>query len=165
MKRCGKCNIKKKHSAFCVDNRAKDGLASWCRECHLLHQQSKKGKESKKVAAKKYSQTKKGKTSAYRANKNWNKRHPSKVKEYRIKCSHGLSLAQYTTLLDNQEGLCAICRVQLSSLPPKQIHVDHCHRTKKVRGVLCHYCNLGLGQFRDSILYLDAAKRYLTGAK
>lgn len=39
--------------------------------------------------------------------------------------------------------------------------LDHCHTTGKIRGLLCNNCNLGLGNFKDSLDLLDRAKRYL----
>lgn len=43
------------------------------------------------------------------------------------------------------------------------LHVDHCHKTGAVRGVLCHLCNTGLGSFRDSPTLLARAINYLAG--
>jgi hypothetical protein len=60
-----------------------------------------------------------------------------------------------------QGGACAICRVPLADLPTKQVHADHCHATNQARGVLCHYCNAGLGSFRDDPERLRAALAYL----
>jgi hypothetical protein len=40
-------------------------------------------------------------------------------------------------------------------------HIDHCHKTKKFRGILCNNCNIGLGQFKDSIMRLRKAISYL----
>ena len=54
------------------------------------------------------------------------------------------------------DGLCDICRD-----PIDVIHLDHCHATGKVRGLLCRYCNHGLGQFKDSISRLLNAAEYL----
>ena len=39
--------------------------------------------------------------------------------------------------------------------------MDHCHKTKKIRGLLCHTCNSGLGMFKDNIEYLKNAIKYL----
>ena len=53
---------------------------------------------------------------------------------------------------------CAICGDVLTS---RSANLDHDHLTGKIRGWLCHACNLGLGQFRDSIRSLEAAIEYL----
>ena len=46
-----------------------------------------------------------------------------------------------------------------------KLHIDHDHKTKKIRGLLCHKCNNGLGNFRDNIENLDRAKKYLERIK
>nr|WP_308440241.1 endonuclease VII domain-containing protein [Streptomyces mashuensis] len=56
-----------------------------------------------------------------------------------------------------QGGVCCIC---LSARP---VHVDHCHATDKVRGVLCFSCNAALGQFKDRPDALRRAADYLEG--
>ena len=47
--------------------------------------------------------------------------------------------------------------IEKSSKP----HIDHCHVSGVVRGLLCLTCNTGLGMFGDSVNLLDAAKQYL----
>jgi hypothetical protein len=42
--------------------------------------------------------------------------------------------------------------------------IDHCHETNLVRGLLCHDCNKGLGNFKDNIIFLQIAIEYLKGA-
>ena len=65
-----------------------------------------------------------------------------------------LAEKQYQDILVQQGWQCAIC----SGVP---YAVDHCHRSKKVRGVLCRLCNTGLGHFKDSPKLLRAAANYL----
>lgn len=53
-------------------------------------------------------------------------------------------------------GECVICGTQTQKLV-----IDHCHKTNKVRGVLCNECNIGLGKFKDDPILLEFAKIYL----
>lgn len=54
----------------------------------------------------------------------------------------GLTPEEIQQLLNNQGGVCAIC-----GDPPTDL--DHCHKTGKVRFLLCKHCNRGLGAFKD----------------
>lgn len=74
---------------------------------------------------------------------------------------HGMTLADYEDLLAKQKGQCAIC-FSLPS-PRKRLCVDHCHKTGKVRGLLCDACNKALGLFRDDPHRLKTAQKYLRG--
>lgn len=71
----------------------------------------------------------------------------------------GITLDDYQNLLDKQNGVCAICLN-----PPrinKNLHVDHCHSTGKIRGLLCFRCNWGLSFFSDNPSRLLRAHKYL----
>jgi protein-arginine kinase activator protein McsA len=54
-----------------------------------------------------------------------------------------------------QGGRCLICQEET------KLHVDHCHETKKVRGLLCRECNTGLGKFKERVDLLERAIHYL----
>lgn len=79
--------------------------------------------------------------------------------------NYGLAPEQYDALMTFQSGACVVCRQTLDTgeAAPKdrRPHVDHCHRTGRVRGILCGACNRGLGCFEDSSERLQAAVRYL----
>jgi hypothetical protein len=82
----------------------------------------------------------------------------------RIDRSYGLQPGTYDKLFDEQNGLCAICSsppVSDKRATPPFLHVDHCHETTLVRGLLCSNCNHGLGQFKDNISRLEKAIEYL----
>lgn len=81
-------------------------------------------------------------------------------KEWLLK-KHGLTWTLYEEMLVDQGGKCAICRIDTPTGKHGSLHIDHCHTTLKVRGLLCHNCNSGLGHFRDSVDALKRAIAYL----
>lgn len=87
-------------------------------------------------------------------------RHSNYLREY------GISLAEYNVLYSEQGNVCAICKQPETKTNKKtgtiyKLAVDHCHDTKKVRGLLCHKCNVALGLFSDSVYLLNNAMEYL----
>ena len=72
---------------------------------------------------------------------------------------YGIGLADFDRMVKAQEGRCLICR----RLPERGLFVDHDHETGKVRGLLCHHCNIGLGMFRDNETLLLRTVLYLRG--
>lgn len=74
---------------------------------------------------------------------------------------YGLSVADWDAMLARQDGRCAICRTDRPGGRGEQWHIDHCHETGDVRGLLCHNCNVGLGNFGDDPGRLLAAMAYL----
>lgn len=68
---------------------------------------------------------------------------------------YGITLDQYAAMLEAQNGLCALCEQR----EPK--HIDHCHETGRVRGLLCPSCNTALGKFDDNPALLRKAMSYL----
>lgn len=90
--------------------------------------------------------------------------HPLKHVNVGLRCRYGITLDQYNAMVDQQGGLCAICgkpetRLHLGKL--KRLATDHCHERKKVRALLCHQCNTGIGSFGDDPARLRAAADYL----
>lgn len=76
-------------------------------------------------------------------------------RNFLLQLRYGITEGEFDMLVRRQGGACAICRKRPAG------HVDHCHRTQKVRGVLCFSCNRGLGKFRDSSRLMNRAIRYL----
>jgi hypothetical protein len=73
---------------------------------------------------------------------------------------YGLSLEELRAILARQGNACAICRKSGVGL-----HIDHCHATGKVRGLLCRKCNQGLGNYNDDPNLTAAATAYLEVAR
>lgn len=77
----------------------------------------------------------------------------------------GLTREEYDRMLLEQNGKCSICDVELALAGSKncleKAHIDHCHRTGKIRSILCCGCNSGLGFFKDNTDTLKKAIQYL----
>ena len=93
------------------------------------------------------------------------KNHRTNAYRYTLKKSYNLTEDDYIILFNGQEGLCLICKATLYNpfdrKDGERPHVDHCHVTNKVRGLLCGNCNVGLGSFKDNQELLIKAARYL----
>lgn len=74
---------------------------------------------------------------------------------------YGISPEDFQGMLEAQAGLCAICCEPMR--PGRWTHVDHNHETGRVRGLLCHSCNLGIGHLKEDPLRFDAASSYVEG--
>jgi hypothetical protein len=87
-------------------------------------------------------------------------------KSYRqahIMRSYGITMAEFNNILKKQRGRCRICQKKPSGSSPqtRRLHIDHCHKTKKFRGLICCNCNRGLGWFEDDSNLLRKAALYL----
>lgn len=83
-------------------------------------------------------------------------------KSVRLKSRYGMSTEDYSRLFVEQDGCCAICgRHQFEF--ERALAVDHDHKTGRVRGLLCHSCNMGLGAFynNDNTRVLKEAIKYV----
>ena len=80
-------------------------------------------------------------------------------RKYDLKMKYGIDSNQYENLLIIQEHKCAICGTHCQN--NKLFHIDHDHKTKTVRGLLCARCNLGIGLFHDDVKLLKDVIQYL----
>lgn len=78
---------------------------------------------------------------------------------YRLK--YGMTIQERDQMLADQGGRCKICRTDTAGA--KGWHVDHCHASKKVRGILCQQCNHALGNAKDKPEVLRRMADYLEG--
>jgi Recombination endonuclease VII len=90
----------------------------------------------------------------YRANP---ERSIENKRRHNLKSLYGLSVDQYNDLLRAQHGACAICGNGQSG----RLHVDHCHDSGSVRGLLCNRCNRAIGLLGDDPAILRRAISYL----
>lgn len=138
MKLCLKCNLMRPEELFGVDRSRHDNRAPYCRTCRNSFE-SKRRKEG----ARKYKK----------------KKRPSKetVRNYMRKCRYGVTEEMFEAMMREQGGVCCICQMPSESV----LHVDHCHKTGIVRGLLCGLCNRGIGALRDDPELVQRAADYL----
>ena len=74
-----------------------------------------------------------------------------------IKSEFKINEEQWKEMFNEQCGKCAICSTDIDL----SAHLDHCHLTNKIRGLLCRHCNSGLGYFKDSVESLALAAEYI----
>lgn len=142
MKRCNTCGITKPFSEF-YKGHCKDGYRGMCKTCKPHQPQNNKWLEQKgKNFAREY------------------------IRKTNLKAKFGISVAQYENMFIDQNGCCAICGKPETFIHPKtkqvaHLAVDHCHKTGKIRKLLCARCNRGLGYFQHDIAILKKAEEYL----
>jgi hypothetical protein len=78
--------------------------------------------------------------------------------ERQIKRNYGVSVEDYEQMYKQQGGLCAGCKQTNNG---SKFHIDHCHATGRVRGLLCGKCNIALGLVDDCIQTLVNLIGYL----
>lgn len=83
-----------------------------------------------------------------------------RARAYRNQKKYGLLPGDREAIFAAQFGVCAICGGSDSG-SRRGWHIDHCHASGKVRGILCHHCNAMLGNAKDNSATLEAAIRYL----
>jgi hypothetical protein len=95
---------------------------------------------------------------------NWYNRQPGKredtLRRYYLR-RYGLTLDEVAAMRVDGCGICG--RFDAPGRWEGNLHIDHDHETGKVRGVLCHGCNVSLGHFQHDPVLLAAAIRYLSG--
>lgn len=77
---------------------------------------------------------------------------------------YGVTGDDYSRMLAAQNSTCAICETKEPKGKGSTFHVDHCHDTGTVRGLLCHHCNTALGGFKDNPTLLRKAASYIEGS-
>lgn len=101
--------------------------------------------------------------------KEWNRNFRLKrldwEKKSQMRTKYGLTMEQYWAMMTAQEQKCPICGRGLVYRSERYCAevacVDHCHKSGKVRALLCGPCNVGLGSLGDDPLRMEAAAAYL----
>lgn len=136
MKICNQCNEEKKLVEFSNHPKGKFGKHPTCKSCRNAFARNYYVDNSERILA---------------SQKVRDRYNP----DYERQKKYGLSKEQFQEMLKSQTNKCKICGAE------EKLVVDHSHMTGKVRGLLCHKCNRGLGQFNDNIPLMFKAIEYL----
>ena len=83
---------------------------------------------------------------------------PHEYAIYRIRNRYKVSVEEAERLLKQKQLGCEACGVKPTEA---RMHIDHDHKTGKVRGILCHHCNVVLGMVGDDINHIEAVICYM----
>lgn len=95
-------------------------------------------------------------------------RQAARVRKSRLKIQYGMTHDDLAAMRLSQNNQCGICFVEFGDTAwgATAVAIDHDHKTKKVRGLLCTKCNRGLGLFcddeetmRKAIAYLERTRK------
>lgn len=155
-KTCPNCKQELDESNF---YKRKDGtLRSWCKICNRKFAKDYYAKNPGLVGEKA---------------KAWRESNADRVKEYRaanrqksyrqeVVRKYGVPADWFDLQMRKQKGRCMGCKIDLSGTNKQDTpHVDHCHKSGKVRGILCNRCNSVVGLCEDSTSILQSLTRYL----
>lgn len=151
MKTCCSCNQAKSLFSFSRDKRNKDGLKYSCKECDKINNNIRYLNKKQEIL---------DKCKVYYLEKK--SRDPNFGRNRALKQKFGLTVETRQRLLDEQDGKCAIC-LKLESDSKQRFVVDHCHKTGRIRGILCSKCNSAIGLLEENRQSILRAAAYLDG--
>src|SRR6476661_7511687 len=76
----------------------------------------------------------------------------------KVKWKYNLTLEEYEAIINKPQGKCPICGYKSKTKP---LVLDHHHETGAIREAICHWCNSGIGYFKESIVIMKEAIKYL----
>jgi hypothetical protein len=162
-KPCKQCGVTKPLDDFYRHPTARDGRRGQCKACILYRASLRYQDDPEKF---------KERTRLYRESnpdqlREYKRRRKEKTREWcrtRLLRQYGLDEGEFDAMAAAQGDRCAICETDTPGGAHNVWHIDHCHDTGRVRGLLCQRCNVGLGYFSDDPAVLSAAVDYLERA-
>lgn len=181
LKTCTRCKLDKPATTdeFYRDSARPDGLFVWCKQCCKEKRRQTTGQRPREEmecnnepegmkwcsGCKSYVSRDGG---FYRSSRNRDGlveickmcRNSRDTRDHYMK-TYGVSRQWVERLLEQQGFLCAVCPTPIDELKRGKSCLDHCHKSKKIRGILCHPCNVALGLLKDNPATIRSLLAYL----
>ncbi|GAA2308960.1 endonuclease VII domain-containing protein [Streptomyces kunmingensis] len=177
-KRCAGCKKMLPLASYAADRNRRDGLQTRCRECvaeysaaHYRRRREAIGKSVRERVEVPAGHKLCRACNEVKAHSEWHRNASAsdglstrckacraiQGRQDHLKRNYNLTEAQRDEMVASQMGICVIC------LKAPAVHVDHCHETGRVRGVLCFNCNSAIGKLGDDPDTTRRAAAYLEG--
>ena len=156
MRKCTQCNEIKSLSEF---YKKKDSFTSRCKKCSNIASKAWQIAHpiQFKAGVKKWKDNNPDKVRAMR--ETWLAANIDRNKARQREYKYGITQTEFNKMMGEQNGLCKICGMINDG---KALTIDHCHKTNRIRGLLCSQCNRGLGIFKDNAILLLIASHYVS---
>jgi len=160
---CAKCKISKNFIEFYKNRSTADGYQAYCKPCKNLIDKKPRTDEIRTKDRERYKRrvaTPEGKAKLFAASSRYKQSEHGKLAAWTryLQKAYLIDSTIYMQLLELQNGRCAICQIKPTS---RRLHVDHHHKSRKIRGLLCGKCNQAIGLLNEDLKLFDAAKKYL----
>ena len=162
-KTCRICGDTKPLDEFYRMTGMRDGHRNECKACNLSQRKQRYDSKAAVERVQRWREANADRYAAYRREYAARPERKRAMRDLYYRRTFGISADDFDALLAQQGGGCAICRKRPER--DASLHLDHCHATGAIRGILCLSCNQGLGLFGDDVALLDAASRYLRGGQ
>ena len=149
---------------FHRNRRNRDGRTSYCKPCACASAKAHREGRPEHVAQLKRDYYEKNRDAIVAYKKEWAERNreanKKRLRNWQLVRNYGITLEEWEALFESQGRSCAACGTQEET--KRGWVTDHCHETGRVRGILCHHCNVALGYAKDSPQVLLRLHAYLT---
>lgn len=138
MKKCNKCLEVKSLDLFFKAKKTSTGLYTICKACKTASTLAWRARNRDKYNA---------------SMRRYNSIHRKRI---HFQSAYGITLDEYYKILEDQAYRCAMCRKLPST--KRQLVVDHCHGSGRIRGLLCYGCNRAIAILDNPVAYKQAVE-------
>lgn len=163
--KCTTCGESKPLSGFKRRKSVSDGHRKQCKECmkKVAAKWPKPSKEKSREHSRRHYY--KHQEKEIQRSSSVNRSRKDAIRDKRYQKEYGITLEDFEAMRAAQGGVCACCGDEEKSIHRKgaaiNLHVDHCHDTGKVRGLLCTRCNIGIGFLMNDVEIMLKAAIYI----